>query len=498
MRRDCDLFTFRACAAPCGRETQAVRARKRDNHENSMKWIKSFLFVWILLGMSTPSRGDDAGLIEGYTPIGPFPLGKLITVGRNLDKPFSGRGAPTLREVAKALDESQVYIVLKKERNKAGELRFGQPAALAFDGRLHFDFKSKQITRLEIDFHLVALGGSDLDYTTTPPTSKSWVHFVAHSKEILPFNVLEESTDNFAADSFRFNLDGRLLDSPVKPVPPRARSLMGQIAPLVKAYKGKVALAVKHLGTSEVFLFNADEVMPTASLIKLPVMIEVYQQASSSRFDLKDMLTLRDKDKVPGSGILTYHFSEGATFSIRDAVRLMIAYSDNTATNMLLDKIGIAATGEHMEKWGFPNTKINAKVFLGKTTSIDPEGTKKYGLGSTTAREMVGILEKLYQGKFVSPDTCKQMIEHLKNCQFKDQIKRFLPAETVVAHKTGAVSGIRTDAGIMYLKSGPVALCILTADNADKRWSPDNEGNVLCGRVAKEVYDYFETRTAPK
>jgi beta-lactamase class A len=282
-----------------------------------------------------------------------------------------------------------------------------------------------------------------------------------------------------------------VLDSPVKPSVPREGSLSARLTPLVTAHKGKVAIAAKHLDRGEVFFFDADTVMPTASLIKLPVMIEVYQQVDDGKIKLTDMLTLRDKDKVPGSGILTYHFSEGASFSIRDAVRLMIAYSDNTATNMLLDKIGIAATGKDMEKWGFPNTKINAKVFLGKTTSIDPEATKKYGLGSTTAREMVGILEKLHQGKFVSPEACKQMIEHLKNCQFKDQIKRFLPPETVVAHKTGAVSGIRTDAGIMYLKSGPVALCILTADNADKRWSPDNEGNLLCGRVAKAVYDYF-------
>jgi beta-lactamase class A len=268
-------------------------------------------------------------------------------------------------------------------------------------------------------------------------------------------------------------------------------SLAKRLTVLAKAHKGNVAIAFKHLKSGECFFLNADQVMPTASLIKLPVMIEVYQQAAEGKIKLSDMVTLRDKDKVPGSGILTYHFSEGATFSIRDATRLMIAYSDNTATNLLLDKIGIGSTAKRMEAWGFPNTKLHAMVFKGDTTSVFPERTKKYGLGSTTAREMVSILQKLHQGKLVSPAACKAMIEHLKNCQDKEKIKRFLPKKTVVAHKTGAVKDVRTDAGILYLSTGPVALCILTADNADTRWEPDNAGNVLCGRVAREVYDYF-------
>jgi len=278
------------------------------------------------------------------------------------------------------------------------------------------------------------------------------------------------------------------------PVLAEETALAKRLTALAKAHKGKVAIAVKHLQSGETFFLNADQVMPTASLIKLPVMIEVYQQAAEGKIKLADMLTLRDKDKVPGSGILTYHFSEGATFSIRDATRLMIAYSDNTATNLLLNKIGIPATAKRMEAWGFPNTKLHAMVYKGDTTSVFPERTKKYGLGSTTAREMVGLLEKLHHGKLVSPAACKDMIEHLKNCQDKEKIKRFLPGKTVVAHKTGAVAKIRTDAGIIYLPAGPVALCILTADNADTRWEPDNAGNVLCGRVAKEVYDYFQRK----
>src|SRR5262245_17653210 len=119
-------------------------------------------------------------------------------------------------------------------------------------------------------------------------------------------------------------------------------SLESRLAPLAKTHQGKVAIAAKHLGNGESYFLNADAPMPTASLIKLPVMIEVYYQASEGKLKLSDPVTLHKQDMVPGSGILTYHFSDGASFPLRDAVRLMIVYSDNTATNMVLDKIGIA------------------------------------------------------------------------------------------------------------------------------------------------------------
>jgi D-alanyl-D-alanine carboxypeptidase (penicillin-binding protein 5/6)/beta-lactamase class A len=269
-------------------------------------------------------------------------------------------------------------------------------------------------------------------------------------------------------------------------------SLEERLAPLAKAHKGKVAIAVKHLETDVAWTLGGDEVMPTASLIKFPVLIEVYWQVLEGKLKLTDMLTLKDSDKVQGSGILTYHFSEGATFSLKDCCRLMIAFSDNTATNMVLDKIGIPSTNRRMATLECPNTRINAKVFLGSKTSIDPDRTKKYGLGSTTCNEMIKLLELVHQGKVVNKDSCKEMLDHLKKCEDKDCFTKLLPAGTVVAHKTGSVSDIKTDAGIIYIKgSGPVALCVLTWENEDKRYAPDNAGSVLCARVAREVYDYF-------
>jgi beta-lactamase class A len=271
-------------------------------------------------------------------------------------------------------------------------------------------------------------------------------------------------------------------------------TLADRLAPLAKAHKGTVAIAVKNLATGETFYLNADTPQPTASLIKLPVMIEIYHQATEGKIKLTDKVTLHDSDKVPGSGILTPHLSEGTTFSLRDAVRLMIVFSDNTATNLVLDRIGIPATNKRMEGWGFPNTKIHAKSFRADTTSIDPARSKKYGLGSTTAREMVGLLEKLHSGKAASALATTAMLDHLKNCDDKNKLTRFLPEGTVVAHKTGSVRNARTDAGILYLKGGPVAVCVLTADNEDTRWSPDNAGNLLCARVGQEILAYYAAK----
>jgi beta-lactamase class A len=265
-----------------------------------------------------------------------------------------------------------------------------------------------------------------------------------------------------------------------------------RLAPLAKAHKGKVAIAVKHFDTGESYYLNADEVMPTASLIKVAVLIEAYQQADEGKFKLTDKVTLHDADKVPGSGILTDHFSEGATFSVRDAVRLMIAYSDNTATNLVLDKTGIKEVNLRMEAWGFPNTKINAKSFRGSTTSVDPPRTKKYGLGSTTAREMAALFEQIESSDRLRPPIKQAVLGHLKKNNDKDKFGRLLPAGTVVAHKDGSVNAARTDAGIIYTPSGPVVVCVLSNENTDQRWESDNAGNLLCARVAKEVYDHFK------
>jgi D-alanyl-D-alanine carboxypeptidase (penicillin-binding protein 5/6) len=279
--------------------------------------------------------------------------------------------------------------------------------------------------------------------------------------------------------------------------PAQAQSdLAGRLRPIIAGHEGEVAVAVKHLATGDTFAHRDDQPMPTASLIKLAVMIEAYRQAHEGQLDLARHVELRGEDKVPGSGILTPHFSPGTTLSVRDAIRLMIAYSDNTATNLVLDQIGLAATSETMERLGCPNTKIHAKVFR-RETSIFPERSAQFGLGSTTAAEMVRLLELLYRRELVSRQACDDMLEHLVACEDRTQLAALLPEGTKFPHKTGAVSAVRTDAGIIFSPGGPIAVCVLTANNKDQRAIPDNAAQRLMGRIGQAVYQHFGSQNPP-
>jgi len=279
----------------------------------------------------------------------------------------------------------------------------------------------------------------------------------------------------------------------------QTRSLASRLKPLISSHRGDVAVAVKHLKTGKTFFHRENEPMPTASLIKFPVMVEAYRQAEAKKIDLDRFVELKADDKVPGSGILTQHFSPGAKVKLRDAIRLMIVYSDNTATNLVLDQIGIASVGKTMQKLGLPQTKINAKVFR-RDTSIDLAASRKFGLGSTTANETVQLYEMLYQDKLAGGNKklCEEMRQHLYLCEDRNKLAKFLPDGTKFAHKGGAVSAVRTDAGVIETPTGPIAVCVLTANNRDKRWNDDNAGNRLCAAIGRTVFRHFNPRLSGK
>ncbi|MBP87094.1 MAG: hypothetical protein CMJ64_10320 [Planctomycetaceae bacterium] len=269
-----------------------------------------------------------------------------------------------------------------------------------------------------------------------------------------------------------------------------AEELAGRLRPLIANHEGDVAVAIRHLETGEAFQHDGGKVMPTASLIKFPVMVEAYRQSTTGEADLDSMIELRDEDRVPGSGILTNHFSSGARLSLRDAIRLMIVYSDNTATNLVLDRIGLKSTADTMQTLGFLDTKIHAKVFR-RDTSLYPQRSSKYGLGSTTAIEAVRLYELLHKRRLITAEASDAMLDHLLHCDDRRKLAAMLPTGTEIAHKGGAVSRVRCDAGIIYSPSGPIAICVLTANNQDRSWGKDNAAEQLCARIAKTAYDHF-------
>lgn len=266
--------------------------------------------------------------------------------------------------------------------------------------------------------------------------------------------------------------------------------LEASLSQLISKHQGQVSIAIQELDGDVEFRHEADRPMPTASLCKLPVMIETYRQAEVGGIDLDRVVELREEDKVPGSGILTPHFSAGTKISLKDAVRLMMAYSDNTATNLVLDQIGLKATSDTMELWGLSETKIHAKVFR-RDTSLFPQRSQKFGLGSTTASEMLTLLTRLHHQEIVTERACESMLQHLVACQDDSKLARFLPSGVKIAHKGGAVSNVRCAAGIIYCPQGAVAVCVLTNENEDRSWGERNAAEILCGRVGRVVYDRF-------
>lgn len=279
-----------------------------------------------------------------------------------------------------------------------------------------------------------------------------------------------------------------------KPTPSEEKQkladLQQSLSELFSNHRGKVSASFKHLENGQALAFEAERPMPTASLIKLPVMIATYRAAEQGKVDLQELITLKEEDKVPGSGVLTTNFSAGMKLSLYDAIRLMIAYSDNTATNLVADAVGLSATRELMKDLDCPNTQLHSKVFR-RDTTIDEKRSKEFGLGSTTAAEMLRLLEMLYADKLVSAKACQAMREHLYACDATSKVPRYLPAETKIAHKTGSVSAARCDAGVIESPAGPIAYCILTADNEDRSWGNENEAELLAAEFGRLVYAHF-------
>jgi beta-lactamase class A len=257
-----------------------------------------------------------------------------------------------------------------------------------------------------------------------------------------------------------------------------------QIKPIVASFKGKVSLFAKNLDTGETYALNPDERVRTASTIKIAVMIEAFARVNEGKAKWTDEVVLTKEKKVSGSGILT-ELSDGLKLTLRDAVNLMMILSDNTATNLVLDVLTTDAVNARMESLGFKQIKINRKVGSGgeSTAGKDPEN-KKFGLGVTTPREMVLIMEKLERGEIINPTVSKEMIDLMKREQGRNAIGRSL-WNVEMASKYGALDRLRSAVGILYLKNGRVAIAISCDDMPETMWSVDNPAYLLMSKLSE-------------
>lgn len=271
-----------------------------------------------------------------------------------------------------------------------------------------------------------------------------------------------------------------LLTIPLAAQQPR-EELDARVKAAVAKAPGRVFLFAKNLDTSASYGIRPDDRVQSASTIKLAVMAAAFAavEAGTARWD--EPLTMRDVDRVSGAGVMQ-ELSTGVKLALRDVMRLMIVVSDNTATNLMIDRFTADAANAEMDKLGLRNTRLNRKV-LGNggpsgwsQTGRDPVN-QKFGFGSTTPREMVALLEKLERGEIVNAAASKEMLSILKRQQYKDGIGRRMGDD--VASKSGALDKLRSDVGIVYSKGGRIAIAA-TVDGLPKvDYGPENVGNVF-------------------
>ena len=223
------------------------------------------------------------------------------------------------------------------------------------------------------------------------------------------------------------------------------------------ASSGRLACHVVDLGSGLRAGVHDDVVRPAASVVKVPILIELYARADAGEIDLDAVTVLRDADKVGGAGVLL-EMHAGLQPSWRDLGRLMTVVSDNTASNMLIDRLGFDAINARMHDIGM------ADSVLGRKFMIDPNAL--HAKNFTTARDMAVCLARLHRGELLSPSSTAEVIGILKRQQYREKIPLLLPESLEVAHKTGEISHTRHDVAIVYA-ARPYVLSCLTWDLAD-------------------------------
>jgi beta-lactamase class A len=284
---------------------------------------------------------------------------------------------------------------------------------------------------------------------------------------------------------------------------PNQTRLLSEIQRLEREYGGHLGVMAKNLRTGEVVQYNAAERFPTASLIKLPVMVAYYQLVYDGKLDPKSTVTLTAADKKVGSGVLE-RLADGATITLQDAVNLMITLSDNTATNLVLDRMGsthterLAQVNDLMVRIGLKNTRLLNRLYSWDTKQRTPEGIR-YGIGLSTPEDMVILSEALYKKALIDAPSSEAMINVLKGQFYDDMIPRLLPASEckmfAVAHKSGFVNETKTDAGLVLSDKLDMAIGIFIDKQPDHGEGINNTGILLAAHVSRAIWNYFTGST---
>jgi beta-lactamase class A len=267
------------------------------------------------------------------------------------------------------------------------------------------------------------------------------------------------------------------------------QNLDGKIQNEINNFNGKVWIYAKNLDTGKEYALRADEQVRTASTIKLPIMTEVFRQVAQGKLKWTDEIILTKQVKQGGSGILS-EFADNTKIDLKTAVNLMIVVSDNTATNLVIDRVSADSVNEFMDTLGIKQTRSLRKIGGGGDSKAASEPLNKlFGIGVSSPRDMARLLEKLERGEVVSKEASAEMIAILRRQQYTDGIGRNLLDTVPVASKSGALDRLRSDVGIVYTRRGRIVMAITVDDMPIVHYSMDNAGNQLIWRLSQILQD---------
>jgi beta-lactamase class A len=267
---------------------------------------------------------------------------------------------------------------------------------------------------------------------------------------------------------------------------------------LFEGFSGDVSVAFGHLDRVESYTRRATEPLLSASLIKLPLLLAALSGVSQGKLDLNERMVLQAGDRVGGSGILKT-VQPGLNPTLRDLLTLMIVVSDNTATNMVIERVGQETVNTFCRQHGLSGTELVGKLQLPE--SKQNEAQRRGARNHTCAADMLGLLLGLARGDLLPPLETELALSILKQQGHSEALARYLPTDpeldapyVEIASKSGCLHGLWHDAGIVFRDGIPLyALVVMTHGSADRRFHPDQEGVLLIAEVSRRIYEYVTT-----
>ncbi len=257
---------------------------------------------------------------------------------------------------------------------------------------------------------------------------------------------------------------------------------------LAKGFQGTVGIYAHNLKTGATAEINADSVFPTASMIKVPILVAVFDAMERGRLDFRQKLIYTDSLLYEGDDILG-SFKDSSDIPLNQLTLLSITTSDNTASLWLQS---LAGTGTVINQWlaehGFDSTRVNSR------TPGREANRSTYGWGQTTPREIARLLTMIRQEQAVSPAASQEMYRHLTRSYWNGEALSVIPPWIQVASKVGAVDHSRSEVVLVNAPSGDYVFSVITKNQADSTWDPPNEGWVLIRKVSALLWRHFEPR----